>query len=1076
MFTSCCCHVIRSECPSCFGSLDVQVRKCALPLSSGSGYYVRGQHEERIVRALSLDNMSRKGMKRARTDTPSEPDTLSEPDMTDQANSTQSELSVSSSAQAEPEKELTGLTCKRHKSTASTTPSLISLKSDWSMIEPIEFQKSQMSGETSITIPDTNAGTDDGDKPVWEATTTLRETMKKKFALLSEGDEDKRTAALKSIYTSLHITTGGLQWQFEEHEISHIVQRKQQPCENTVSLCDIFKPLASQVKPPRIVLTKGIAGIGKSFSVQKFILDWAEGEANQDTDLVFCLAFRELNLSSGMKSLHKLLTDFHPGIGGLTQEDYSRARVIVILDGLDESRDQLDFLNNKRITSVTDTASVGDLLTSLIQGCLLPDALLWITSRSAAASQIPAQLVDMATEIRGYTDPQKEEYFKKRFCHDPSLADRIIKHIRSSQSLNIMCQIPIFCWMSALLFKETFGGDEKAEIPQTLTEMLARFLFAQTKRRNRKYGKKKNEEKPLKTQRGFLLKLGKLAFVQLQKNNRIFYEEDLEECGVDIREASVYSGFCTAILREEEIFSQKKVLCFVHLTIQEFFGALYVYDCCTNKNTMELQSFLGLKQPFQKEYTELDLLKMTVDKVLENKDGHLDFFLRFLLGLTDESNRRVLKGLLTSPDPGQETRTNMLTYLKVIRRKGVSPDRCINLFQAMVEMRDHTVKDEIQEHLKSTEHSGTELTPMQCSALAYMLQVSEKDLNEFDLKSYKTSEAGRMRLIPAVRCSRKALLADCKLTPESVEYLAFALKFPHSPLREVDLSNTDLNDSGVKLLCAGLESPSCRLETLRLSGCLITELGCADLASALKSNPNHLRELDLSYNHPGASGVKMLSEMREDPLYHLKELNVEHGGTVRMMPGLKKYFRDFTFGSKMLHKNLSLSEENRKVTWVEEEQPHSSGRFNSILFLLEERLAGRCYWEVEFFKPLAIGVTYKSGGGALVNDRRLHGNDRSWSLICSNEGNYIWNGKNKVNLFSLTPRSRRLGVYLDQPAGTLSFYRVSSDPPIHIHTIKTSFTEPVHAAFDFQPQSSAFLYPLVHPPGLGRVVRRRNIV
>ncbi|XP_076019248.1 NLR family CARD domain-containing protein 3-like isoform X2 [Genypterus blacodes] len=1075
MFTSCCCHVIRSECPSCFGSLDVQVRKCALPLSSGSGYYVRGQHEERIVRALSLDNMSRKGMKRARTDTPSEPDTLSEPDMTDQANSTQSELSVSSSAQAEPEKELTGLTCKRHKSTASTTPSLISLKSDWSMIEPIEFQN-QMSGETSITIPDTNAGTDDGDKPVWEATTTLRETMKKKFALLSEGDEDKRTAALKSIYTSLHITTGGLQWQFEEHEISHIVQRKQQPCENTVSLCDIFKPLASQVKPPRIVLTKGIAGIGKSFSVQKFILDWAEGEANQDTDLVFCLAFRELNLSSGMKSLHKLLTDFHPGIGGLTQEDYSRARVIVILDGLDESRDQLDFLNNKRITSVTDTASVGDLLTSLIQGCLLPDALLWITSRSAAASQIPAQLVDMATEIRGYTDPQKEEYFKKRFCHDPSLADRIIKHIRSSQSLNIMCQIPIFCWMSALLFKETFGGDEKAEIPQTLTEMLARFLFAQTKRRNRKYGKKKNEEKPLKTQRGFLLKLGKLAFVQLQKNNRIFYEEDLEECGVDIREASVYSGFCTAILREEEIFSQKKVLCFVHLTIQEFFGALYVYDCCTNKNTMELQSFLGLKQPFQKEYTELDLLKMTVDKVLENKDGHLDFFLRFLLGLTDESNRRVLKGLLTSPDPGQETRTNMLTYLKVIRRKGVSPDRCINLFQAMVEMRDHTVKDEIQEHLKSTEHSGTELTPMQCSALAYMLQVSEKDLNEFDLKSYKTSEAGRMRLIPAVRCSRKALLADCKLTPESVEYLAFALKFPHSPLREVDLSNTDLNDSGVKLLCAGLESPSCRLETLRLSGCLITELGCADLASALKSNPNHLRELDLSYNHPGASGVKMLSEMREDPLYHLKELNVEHGGTVRMMPGLKKYFRDFTFGSKMLHKNLSLSEENRKVTWVEEEQPHSSGRFNSILFLLEERLAGRCYWEVEFFKPLAIGVTYKSGGGALVNDRRLHGNDRSWSLICSNEGNYIWNGKNKVNLFSLTPRSRRLGVYLDQPAGTLSFYRVSSDPPIHIHTIKTSFTEPVHAAFDFQPQSSAFLYPLVHPPGLGRVVRRRNIV
>ncbi|XP_026016208.1 NLR family CARD domain-containing protein 3-like isoform X4 [Astatotilapia calliptera] len=746
-----------------------------------------------------------------------------------------------------------------------------------------------------------------------EAKKKLKEAMKEKYSSVYEGNGDKPNS-LNNIYTELHITTGESERLREEHEV-RLRKRKlirQSSKQQIINLNDVLKPLPDQDKRHRTVVTKGVAGIGKSFFVQKFILDWAEEKANQDVDFVFSLAFRELNLTTGEKSLHELLTLFHPTLSDLKDSvDYTKTKIVLILDGLDENRFQLDFEGIKTITSVKEAASVSNLLANIIQGNLLPDANLWITSRPAAANQIPAEHVDMVTEIRGFNDLQKAEYFRRRFSHDPGLADRIIKHIQSSQSLDIMCQIPIFCWISAVLFQEVFGGDEKTEIPQTLTEMMSHFLFAHTKRRNRKYDKKveTNKEKLLKTQRKFLLKLGKLAFEQLLKNNLIFYEEDLEDFGIDIKEASMYSGFCTTVLHEEEIISQKKVFFFVHLTVQEFFAALHVYDCFINNDTTELSSFLDLKS---QEHTLLDLLKMMVDKVLEKKNGHLDFFLRFLLGLMVEPNHRVLHGLLPSPDQSQDTDKKILTYLKSVRRKNLSPDSCINLFQTMVEMRDHKVKDEIQEYLEMSDRSKTELTPLHCSALAYMLQVSKNDLEVLDLKSYNTSEEGRRRLIPAVRSSGKALLADCKVTEEWVEHLAFGLTFPFSPLRHLDLSNNDLKDSGVELLCKGLSSQCCRLETLRLSGCLVTEKGCESLVSALKSNHSHLKELDLSYNDPGETGSKKLSELKDDKRYQLSQLNLEHGGSHRNKPGFKKYACALTLDSNTAHKNLLLFEGNRK--------------------------------------------------------------------------------------------------------------------------------------------------------------------
>ncbi|XP_056224686.1 NACHT, LRR and PYD domains-containing protein 3-like isoform X1 [Seriola aureovittata] len=958
----------------------------------------------------------------------------------------------------------------------SRSPSILSMKSDGSMFMPMNFsnenpersdwdQSDSPAAEPRLKKPrqDPEYQRDDtGDTRLLKAKKKLKEAIKKKCTSISEGNGDQQSL-LNKIYTELYITTGESEGPQAEHEFGHLERKKTEASpEGTVSLSDIFKPLPGQEKLHRTVLTKGSAGIGKSFSVQKFILDWAEEKENQDIDFVFCLAFKEMNLSTDTKSLDKLLTEFHPALNSLNgSTDYVKTNVLVILDGLDESRLQLDFESNKTVTSVSEVTSLSNLLSNLIQGTLLPNAKLWITSRKVAANQIPAKYVDMVTEIRGFNESQKEEYFRKRFSDDLTLAKRIISHIQSSVSLDIMCQIPIFCWISSVLFQDVFSGDGKAETPQTLTEMMAHFLFVQTKRRSRKYDQKKTkkkEENLLKTHREFLLKLGKLAFVHLQKNNLIFYEEDLENCGIDINEASIHSGFCTTVLREEEIFSQRRVFSFVHLTIQEFFAALYVYDCFTNKNTTELSNFLDVKD---KEHTLLDLLKMTVEKVLEKKNGHLVYFLRMLFGLVVETNRRVLQGLLTSPDPSQDTEKKILTYLKSIRRKTLSPDNCISLFQTMVEMRDQKVKDEIQEYLMLKDRSKTELTPMHCSALAYMLQVSKKDVDILDLKTYNTSDEGRRRLIPAVKSSRKAILADCKVTKEWVEHLALDLKFPNTPLRELDLSNNDLKDEGVKLLCDGLSSQCCKLEILRLSGCMVTETACGFLASALKSNPSHLRELDLSYNHPGDSGVKLLLELKDDPQYKLSILNVEHGGKRRMIPGFKKYACELTLDPNTAHKNLRISDRNRKVTWVEEEQsyPDHPERFDQwpqVLF--EQGLNERCYWEFDVLKPFNIGVTYRSiERKGDVNDCKLGRNNKSWSLNCYNAGCFVLHGSERITVSSLSSRSSRVGLYLDWPAGTLSFYRVSSDSRIRLHTFKTTFDEPLYPAVELRTHSSALL-------------------
>ncbi|XP_029300562.1 NACHT, LRR and PYD domains-containing protein 12-like [Cottoperca gobio] len=1175
----------------------------------------------------------------------------------------------------------------------------------------------------------------------------LKSSLKQKFQCLFEGiAKTGIPTLLNEIYTELYITEGGAAEVNDEHEIRQIetAARKQARPETPIKCKDIFKPSPGRDEPIRAVMTKGVAGIGKTVLTQKFTLDWAEGKANQDIHFMFPFTFRELNLLMGKKyTLVKLIHHFFREVKDAGICRFEQFPVVFIFDGLDECRLPLDFYNNEILTDVMESTSVDVLLTNLIQGNLLPSARLWITTRPAAANRILPECVDMVTEVRGFTDPQKEEYFRKRF-RDEERANRITSHIKTSRSLHIMCHIPVFCWITATVLEDVLKTREGGVLPKTLTEMYIHFLLVQAKLWTVKYHVgAETDPRWNPGSRQMVLSLGKLAFEQLQKGNLIFYESDLMECGIDITAASVYSGVFTQIFKEEIGLYQEKVFCFVHLSVQEFLAALYVSLSFTNSGiNLLFQSKTWLSNLFRDKSKLSLLFQSAVDMALQSPDGHLDLFLRFLLGLSLQTNQTLLRGLLTHTGNDSHTNQETVQYVKSVIRRNLSPERSINLFHCLNELNDCSLEEEIQQYLSSGSLSTVQLSPAQWSALTFILLSSEKDLDVFDLKKYSASEEGLLRLLPVVKASNKSLLSGCNLSEKSCETLASvlssqsstlreldlsnnnlqdsavkllsdglknphcrletlrlnlnnlsekccqelssvlstksssvrgldlsyndlqdsgvkllsaglespdcaldtlrfigcnlsdkscetlatvlsnkssglreldltnndlqdsgvkllsaALRSPHCPLqtlrlnqtnltekccqeissllgsqssnlreldlsnndlqdsgvklmlaglesphcaletlrlsgctlserscealasvlssrssrlrhldlsdndlqdsggkllsaawksphcaletlrlrqtrltekschdflpstkssslRELDLSNNDLQDSGVKLLSAGLESPHCALETLRLSGCLITDDGCTALASALRSNPSRLRELDLSYNHPGDSGGQLLVAALQDPRWRLDTLRVDQGCVQWLNSGLMKYVCELTLNPNTAHKNVLLSENKRKVMLAIEKQPYPDhpDRFDWCYQLMcTTGLSSRCYWEVDFEGGIDIGVTYRGLRRRGARDgSRIGWNEKSWSLELTDKCYYAWHNNIRTALLtSSSSASNRVAVYLDWPAGTLSYYRVFPDALIHLYTFYCAFTGPLYPAFGF---------------------------
>ncbi|KAI2655867.1 Protein NLRC3 [Labeo rohita] len=628
----------------------------------------------------------------------------------------------------------------QQKRSHSPDPSCVSMNSDRSKKFKIQFkdeestpdfrfqqESDRQTKEISSTIEHGINFTDRSNYP--GVLSPHKSNLRNRFQYLYEGIAKLgNPALLNEIYTDLYITESESGEISTEHEVRQTeTQSRRAATEDTLIKCsDIFRPLPGQDKPIRRVLTKGVAGIGKTVSGAQF--DTRPTEPFRPSSDFFTKT-KELDITS------------------------SEYKVLFVFDGLDKCRLSLDFHSDVRLCDVTESASVDVLLTNLIVGNLLPSALIWITSRPAAADLIPSDCVHRVTEVRGFKEPQKEEYFRKRIS-DQSLANRIISHLKSSRSLYIMCQIPVFCWISATVLEKMLSQAESGEIPKTLTQMYTHFLIIQTSIKNGK-----DYEKTVKDE-DMIFKLGKLAFQQLRKGNLIFYEEDLRECGIDVTEASVYSGLCTQIFREEFVLYEQKMYCFVHLSIQKHLTALYVHLSFVNNNRNVFENNMSTHEDMKKQVSVSVLHQRAVDEALASKNGHLDLFLRFLLGLSMESNQRLLQGVLTQSGSGSHSKEATVVFIQMRIWCDLSPEKSINLFHCLNELGDHSLMDEIQEYIKSGKIRETELSPSQWSTLVFVLLTSNQETDEFQMCRYtgihtKQDEAF-LKLLPVIEATRSA--------------------------------------------------------------------------------------------------------------------------------------------------------------------------------------------------------------------------------------------------------------------------------------------------------------------------------
>ncbi|XP_070783554.1 NACHT, LRR and PYD domains-containing protein 3-like [Enoplosus armatus] len=929
----------------------------------------------------------------------------------------------------------------------------------------------------------------------------LKATLRRKFSLLLEGmTSEANKIPLNKIYTELYITEGGSGDVNKEHEVRQIetASRKHVAQEKSIHCNHLFVPVRG--RDIRTVITRGVAGIGKTVSANKFTLDWAEERENSNLEFVFPLSFRELNLMRKKTfSLVELLSVFFPETKDTGIFTNGKSKMVFILDGLDESRLSMDFNKSEIMSDVTQPTTIAVLLTNLIRGRLLPLALVWITTRPVASGQIPLEYIDLVTEVRGFNNPQKDEYFRRKIS-DESIANRVITHVKSCRSLHIMCHIPVFCWMAASVLETKLEKTDSKDTPKTLTQMYIHFLSLYVE--NTKKRLPARRESNTECMRANLISLGKLAFKELERGHLIFYESDLILNGIKVTQASMFSGVYTQIFNEELTLCKEKMFCFVHLSVQEFFAALYVFLTFNNDNLNVLIKKSSASRLFLfRDSSELILYKEAVEKSLRCENGHFDIFLRFLLGLSLESNQTLLKHLMTRNRTNQRTRTEIIKHIKERIRASQSPDRCLNLFHCLNELNDHSLVEEIQSYLSSGSLNKTKLSSSQWATLVFVLLTSEEELSVFELSNYTRSEEGLLMLLPVMKtagvanlnacdltvtcCERLAnaisssrlreldlgnnnltdtgikLLSDglenskletlrlrsCSLTEHSCETLASVISSASCQLKVLDLSDNDFQDAGVKTLSGGLGSRSCKLEILILSLCRVTEEGCTFLASAL--NSSGLRELDLSYNHPGNSGLELLSAVLDDPQCSLQKLSVEQCGESRIQPGPKKYTKKLTLDPNTAHRDLSLSEGDRKATrWTKLPYPDHPDRFAFwTQVLCREGLTGRFYWETEWSGRAFLGVAYRrmsrKGEG---HDSWLGKNDSSWGLNCTKDGYKTWH-KGMYTAVTVPPSSNKVAIYLDWLAGTLSFFRVSCGALTLLHTFYTTFTEPVYPGF-----------------------------
>ncbi|XP_039516275.1 NLR family CARD domain-containing protein 3 [Pimephales promelas] len=461
--------------------------------------------------------------------------------------------------------------------------------------------------------------------------------------------------------------------------------------ETAIRAADIFRPLPSDHKPIRTVMMTGIPACGVTVAVNKFLIDWMEEKNNQDFQLVFPMPAKELHLEKGrdLSFLETLSNYFAEAeeIGFLEKED---CLSLFIIDGIEVCRHKLDFENNEIVTSARQKAPLDAILTSLIKGTLLPNACVWLTSHVSAAYKIPSNLIDRFVELRGFTDEAKKEYFTKRTT-EPELGIKVYNHMKRSKALEIICHLPLFSWMVAFIFERAFRDPDYGKHPPGITAFYSQYIVVQMNRAFEKFrGCNVEDQKWRDVDKTFLEMMGKMAYRMILEGRDWFKVADLKNVSLTYEDLRSREELTTEVKRASEDV-ETWVFKFVHVTIQEYMAAMYVYVAFRKhaKNVFISSQMSWLQGTASKDRPMIEMYRPAIDRMLASPNGHLDMFLRFLIGLVTPGTEDNLRGyLLNHYHPKAKGTEEVVKYINKKMRENIHPDRHRNLELCLVELEE----------------------------------------------------------------------------------------------------------------------------------------------------------------------------------------------------------------------------------------------------------------------------------------------------------------------------------------------------------------------------------------------------
>lgn len=525
--------------------------------------------------------------------------------------------------------------------------------------------------------------------------------------------------------TSLLMVEGLTDLQLREHDFTQVEATRGRWCSaKTIALDRLFLPLSRVSIPPRISITIGVAGVGKTTLVRNFVHLWARGQVGKDFSLVLPLTFRDLNTHEKLSADRLLRSVFpHTGEAGLASAVLSKA--LLVLDGLDECKTPLDFSNTVACMDPKKEIQVDHLITNIIRGNLFPEVSVWITSRPGAAGQIPGGLVDRMTEIRGFSEEEIKTCLEQMFPEDPVLTGWVLSQVQADRTLYLMCTVPAFCRLVGAALGHLHRkrpGPPDAELwpPRTLCELYSWYFRVALGGE----GQEKAKASPRIEQvahgcRKLVGTLGRLAFHGLVRKKYVFYEPDLKVLGVDL--VLLQTALCGRFLQREETLASAAAYCFTHLSLQEFLAAAY-YCSASKRAIFDLFTEGGVSWP---RLGFLTHFRSAAQRAMQAEDGRLDVFLRFLSGLLSPRVNALLAGSLLTQGEHQGYQAQVAELLQGCLRPDVAVcARAINVLHCLRELQHTELARSVEEAVASGGLARL-TSPPHRAALAYLLQVSD---------------------------------------------------------------------------------------------------------------------------------------------------------------------------------------------------------------------------------------------------------------------------------------------------------------------------------------------------------------